>query len=71
MKHMWLVIKVIMCPEADGGRLSDRCQNKCLHAEVKYAEPVSDEVQASKEESLGWLEDGWNPYPHRWECRKL
>jgi len=35
---------------------------------VEYAEPVGDEVQASEEEGLGWLEDGWTPHPSRREC---
>ena len=38
---------------------------------AKHAELVGDEVQASKEEGLGWLEDGRNPHPNRWECGKL
>ena len=45
--------------------------NECLLVEVQYAEPVGDEVQAFEEKGLGWLEDGWNPHPNRWECRKL
>ena len=55
-------------PEVDGGRLSDGCQVTSLLAEVEYAEPVDDEVQASQEEGLGWLENRWNPHPHRREC---
>ena len=39
-----------------------------LLAEAEYAEPVGDEVQASEEEGLGWLENGWNPHPRRREC---
>ena len=31
--------------------------------EVKHAEPVGDEVQASEEEGLGWLEDGGTHIP--------
>ena len=58
-------------PEVDGGRLSDGCRVTSLLAEVEYAEPVSDEVQASEEEGLGWLEDGRTPHSNRWECRKL
>ena len=58
-------------PGVDGGRLSDECQVASLLAEVEYAEPVGDEVQASTEEGLLWLEDGWNPHPNRWECGKL
>ena len=61
-----------MWPGADGGRSSsDGHRDECLLAEVKHAEPVDDEVQASKEEGLGRLEDGWNPHPNRWECGKL
>ena len=71
MKRRCLIIEVVMRPRADGGRPSDRCQNKCLLVEVQYAEPVGDEVQASEEEGLGRLEDGWNPHPNRWECKKL
>ena len=71
MKRRCLNAEVVMRSRANGGRPSDRCWNECLLAEVKYAELVSDEVQASKEEGLGWLEDGWNPRPNRWECGKL
>ena len=71
MKCKRLAVEVVGCPGADGGRPSDRCQNKCLLVEVQYAEPVGDEVQASEEEGLGRLEDGWNPHPNRWECGKL
>ena len=55
----------VACPGVDGGRLSDGCRVTSLLAEVEYAEPVGDEVQASKEEGLGWLENGWNPHPYR------
>ena len=58
----------VVCPEVDGGRLSEGCRVASLLAEVEYAEPVGDEVQASKEEGLGWLEDGWNSHPSRREC---
>ena len=58
-------------PEVDGGRPSDGCWVVSLLTEVKYAEPIGDEVQASKEEGLGRLEDGWSPHPNRWECGKL
>ena len=47
-------------PGVDGGRLSDRCWVPSLLTEVEYAESVGDEVQASEEEVLGRLEDGWN-----------
>ena len=50
-------------PGVDGGRLSDGCRVASLLVEVEYAKPVGDEVQASEEEGLGWLEDGWNPHP--------
>ena len=56
-------------PRVDGGCLSDGCRVASLLAEVEYAEPVGDEVQASEEEGLGWLEHGWNPHPRRRECR--
>jgi hypothetical protein len=39
--------------------------------EVKYAELVGDQVQASKEDGLEQLEDGRNPHPNRRECGKL
>ena len=71
MKHRRLVVEVVVRPGVEGVRPSDGCQNKCLLVEVQYAEPVGDEVQASEEEGLGRLEDGWNPHPNRWECRKL
>ena len=58
-------------PGADRGRSSDGRWDKCLLAEAKHAELVGDEVQASKEEGLGWLEDGWNPRPNRWERGKV
>ena len=55
-------------PEVDGGRPSDGCRVTSLLAEVEYAESVDDEVQASEEEGLGWLEKWWNPPPRRREC---
>ena len=65
-KHNRLAVEVVGCPGSDGGRASsDGCRNKCLLAEVQHAEPVGDEVQASEEEGLGWLKDGWNPHPNR------
>ena len=70
MKRRCRVIKVAH-PGVDGGRPSDRCRVASLLTEVEYAESVGDEVQASKEEGLGWLEDGWNPHPNKWECGKL
>ena len=70
MKHRCRAIEVAR-PGVDGGRLSDGCQVTSLLMEVEYAEPVGDEVLASKEEGLGFLEDGWNPHPNRWESGKL
>ena len=70
MKHRCHAVEVTR-PEVNGGRPSDGCRVVSLLAEVEYAEPVDDEVQASKEEGLGWLEDGRNPHPNRWECGKL
>ena len=71
MKHRRLVVEVVVRPGAEGGRPSNERRNRCLLAEVQYAEPVGDEVQASEEEGLGWLEDGWNPHPNRRERGKL
>ena len=64
MKRRCRVIEVA-CPGVDGGRLSDRCRVASLLAEVEYAEPIGDEVQASKEEGLGWLEYEWNLHASR------
>ena len=58
-------------PGVDGECLSDGCRVASLLVEVEYAETVGDKVQASEEEGLGRLEDGWNPRPNRWECGKL
>ena len=72
MKRRCLVVEVIACPRADGGcSSSDGRRDKCLLAKAKHAELVDDEVQASEEEGLGWLEDGRNPHPNRWERGKL
>ena len=71
MKRRRLVVEVIGCFGADRGRPSDGHRDECLLTEVKHAEPVGDEVQASEEEGLGWLKDGWNPHPNKWECGKL
>ena len=71
MKRRCLIVEVVVRPRVDGGRPFDGCRNESLVVEVKYAEPVGDEAQASKEEGLGRLEDGWNPHPNRWECGKL
>ena len=62
-KRRRLVVEVVGSPGADGGRPFDGCRNVRLLAEVEYAELVGDEVQASKAEGLGRLEDGWNPHP--------
>ena len=70
MKRRCRAIEVVR-PEVDGGSPSDGCRVASLLAEVEYAESVGDEVQASEEEGLGWLEDGWNPHPNRWEYGKL
>ena len=67
MKRRCRVIEVAH-PGVDGGHPLDRCRVTSLLAEVEYAESVSDEVQTSEEEGLGWLENGWNPHPHRREC---
>ena len=61
----------VACPGVDGERLSDGCRVASLLVEVEYAEPVGDEVQASEEEGLGWLEDGWNSHPTRWGSGEL
>ena len=66
MKGRCLVVEVVVYPGANGG-----CRNRCLLVKVQHAELIGDEVQASKEEGLGWLKDGWNPHPNRWECEKL
>ena len=58
----------VACPRVDGERLSDGRRVASLLAEVEYAEPVDDEVQASKEEGLGWLKHRWNPHPRKREC---
>ena len=58
MKRIILIVEVIVRPGVDGGHPSDGCRNECLLAEVKYAEPVGNEVQAFEEEGLGRLEDG-------------
>ena len=71
MTHRWPIVEVVVRPRADGGCPSNVHQNKCLLAEVQYGEPVGDEVQASEEEGLGWLEDGRPPHPNMWECGKL
>ena len=70
MKRRCRVVEVAR-PEVDGGRPSDECRVTSLLAEVEYIELVSDEVQASEEEGLGWLKDGWNPHPDGQECGKL
>ena len=68
MKRGCLDVEVIEWPRAYGGRSSSNGRrDKCLLAEAKYAELVGDEVQTSKEEGLGQLEDGRNPHPNMWE----
>ena len=71
MKRRCLIVEVVVRFGADGGRPFDGRRDDCLLAKVQYAEPVGDEVQASEEEGLGRLEDGWNPHLNRWECGKL
>ena len=71
LKRRRLVVEVIVRPGADGGRPSDGRRNKCLLAEAKHAELAGDEVQASKEEGLEWLEDGRNQHPNRRERGQL
>ena len=71
MKRRCRAIEVVVRPGADGGRPSDGCRNESLLAEVWYAEPVGNEVQASEQEGLGLLKDRWNLHPNRWECGKL
>ena len=71
MKRMRLILEVTKSPRADGGCPSDGRRDGCLLTEVEHAEPVGNEVQASEEEHLGQLKDGWNPHPNRWECGKL
>ena len=56
------------CRAVEVARLFDGCRVASLLAEVEYAEPVGDEVQASEEEGLGWLENEWNPHPGGREC---
>ena len=71
-KHRCLVVEVVGWPKADGGRYSSYgLRDKCLLVEMKYAELVSDKVQASKEKGLERLKDGRNPHPNRWERGKL
>ena len=70
MKRRCHVVEVVR-PGVDGGRPSDRCRDVSLLMEVLYAELVGDKVQASEEEGLGWLEDGWNPHPGGRECGEL
>ena len=55
----------VACPGVGGERVSEGCRVASLLGEVEYAEPVGDEVQASEEEGLGWLEDVRNSHPHR------
>ena len=72
MKCGHLVIEVAGWSGAIGGRSSfDGRRDKCLLTKAKHAEPVGNEVQASKEEGLGRLEDRRNPHPNRWEHGKL
>ena len=67
MKHRCRAVEVAR-PGVGGERLSDGCRVTSLLAEVEYAEPIGDEVQAPEEEGLGWLENEWNPHARRPEC---
>ena len=58
MKRRCRVIEIAR-PRVDGGCHPDGCRVASLLAEVEYVETIGDEVQASEEEGLGWLEDGW------------
>ena len=53
MKRRCRIVEVAH-PGVGGGHPSDGCRVTSLLAEVEYAEPVGDEVQASKEEGLGY-----------------
>ena len=64
MKRKCRVVEVVH-PGVHGGRPSDGCRDVSLLVEAQFSEPVGDEVQASREEGLGWLEDGWDPHPSR------
>ena len=44
MKRICLVVEVVVRPGADGGRPSDGRRDECFLTEVKYFEPVGDEV---------------------------
>ena len=57
MKRRCRVVEVVR-PKVDGGRPSDGCRVASFLAEVEYAEPIGDEVQAPEAEGLGWLEVG-------------
>ena len=70
MKHRCHAVGVAH-PGVDGECHSDGCRVASFLTEVEYAESVGDEVQASEEEGLGWLEDRWNPHPDGRECGKL
>ena len=72
MKRRCRVVEVVVRPRADGGRASSEGRrNKYLLVEVQHVESDGDKVQVSKEEGLGWLEDGRIPHPNRWECGGL
>ena len=63
MKRGCHVVEVVR-PRVDGGCPFDGCRDVSLLAKVQFAKSVGDEVQASGEEGLGWLKDGWNPHPN-------
>ena len=71
MKRRRLIIEVVGCPGADGGRPSDWRRDGCLLLELKRVEPVGNEVQAFEEEGLERLEDSRSPHPNRREHGKL
>ena len=71
-KRECLDVGVVKWPRAGEERPSSSgCRDERLLVEAEYAELVGDEVQASEEESLEWLEDRRNPHPNRWEHGKL
>ena len=65
MKHRCRAVEVAR-PGVDGERPSDGCRVTSFLAEVEYAEPISDEVQASEEEGLGWLVKASRPLVGFW-----
>ena len=71
-KRGCLDVVVVEWPGAGGGRSSSSGRrDERLLTEAEYAKLVGDEVQASKAEGLGRLEDRSNPHPNRRERGKL